>query len=388
MNGIKRLGLDKINGLGLNNNRADNFQKTLSIKFISAREDDKNYNLTFEVSQNNLTKYDATIFVEEMNATNETAVPITKITLSKSPTTTVYAWFPKDTVFNKYRWQSGFSYQATISCDGASAITEEFKLKFETKKVQELVLVDVVCPKLTLTADQKNEFIATVFCETGLGEWELREIGWVYFNLVSDLKFETALDRSSAHGQENIWYKSCMCYITNKVKFKNVEAPKSYQDNKAAFGEKTFGDFVDSNIFKNNYKLKIDTLKVFIEKFMFISNPKQKYKGWYGQGDWADMLIIDGRDNGKWHKAREYWFLQLTGEVTKKYVQILPSKAKNKLTNLTRRGENSTSFIYDENSIIKYFKDNPNKLPEINNIRSFKKDNADNQTFNLNFYLK
>ena len=384
MNGVKRLGLHKINGLGLENNGND---KTLSIKFISATADDKNYNLDFEITASNLSIDKATIYVEEMNFINESAVPLTNVIINPNGKQNITVSFSKDKKFNKYFWQSGYSYQATINCDGQSASTEEFEMRIEKKKTQELVLVDVVCPKLNLTADQKNEFIATVFCETGLGEGELREIGWVYFNLVSDLKFETALDRSSAHRQENIWYKSCMCYITNKMKFKDVEAPKSYQNNPMTFGEKTFGDFVDSKIFKNNYKSKIDILKDFIEKFMFISNPKQKYKGWYGQGDWADMLIIDGRDNGKWHKARQYWFLQLKGEVTKKFVEILPSKTKNKLTNLTKRSENSTSFIYDEDRIIKYFNDNPNKLPEINNITSFKTDNP-NGTFNLNFYLK
>ena len=133
MNGIKRLGLDKINGLGLNNNRADNFQKTLSIKFISASVDDKNYNLVFEVSQNNLKKFDATIFVEEVNATKETVVPKTKITLSKSPATRVNAWFSRDTVFYKYFWKSGTLYQATITCDGVSASTKEFRIEASDK---------------------------------------------------------------------------------------------------------------------------------------------------------------------------------------------------------------------------------------------------------------
>ena len=48
-------------------------EKTLSIKFMSCSADDSNYNLTFEVIQTDLTNSIATIYVEEMNATNEEA---------------------------------------------------------------------------------------------------------------------------------------------------------------------------------------------------------------------------------------------------------------------------------------------------------------------------
>ena len=162
MNGIKRLGLDKINGLGLNNNRADNFQKTLSIKFISASVDDKNYNLVFEVSQNNLKKFDATIFVEEVNATKETVVPKTKITLSKSPATRVNAWFSRDTVFYKYFWKSGTLYQATITCDGVSASTVDFRLSDFLIKAPETAAMSngkCLCKKNIFTADDVRKIV-------------------------------------------------------------------------------------------------------------------------------------------------------------------------------------------------------------------------------------
>ena len=116
----------------------DDKLKTLSIKFISCISDDKNYNLSFEVYQSGLKKFDATIYVEEMNATNETAVPKTKVKLSSKQKTNIVVSFSKTKEFDHYYWQSGFGYQATITCDGVSAETDEFKLKCASaeKKVE------------------------------------------------------------------------------------------------------------------------------------------------------------------------------------------------------------------------------------------------------------
>ena len=104
-------------------------EKTLSIKFMSCSADDSNYNLKFEISQTNLKKFDATIFVEEMNATNEIAIPKTKVKLSSNKKTSITVSFSKSKEFDRYLWQSGFVYQATIVCDEITGKTNEFQLK-------------------------------------------------------------------------------------------------------------------------------------------------------------------------------------------------------------------------------------------------------------------
>lgn len=103
--------------------------KSLSIKFVSCSSDDENFNLTFEVSATNLKSNKAKIFVEEMNASNETAIPKTNVEINANGKKNITVSFSKDKEFDKYIWQDGFVYQATITCDGESAETEEFELK-------------------------------------------------------------------------------------------------------------------------------------------------------------------------------------------------------------------------------------------------------------------
>ena len=48
--------------------------KTLTVKYISSSSDDKNIYLTFEITTPILKNTKAVIFVQEVNATNETAI--------------------------------------------------------------------------------------------------------------------------------------------------------------------------------------------------------------------------------------------------------------------------------------------------------------------------
>ncbi|MDO5656396.1 MAG: hypothetical protein Q4G27_09685 [Flavobacteriaceae bacterium] len=388
MHGIQKIG--KVKRLGLGNDEKVYGNKSLSVRFVSCNLDNENFNLTFEVEAYNLNADKAILYVGENEVFGSEEAVTTNVTINPNGRRRVIASFSRNKTFSWSWFEGDFEFIATISCDGLSHTSDEFKLKCAKAQakssINDLPLKEVICPPLNLTVEQKNEFIATVFCESGLGEWELREVGWIYFNLVSDLKFQTALNRSSAHKEENIWYKTCMCYITNKVKYKNDQAPKYAQVATDWFGEETYGDFVDSDIFNRNYKSRIDKLRNYIEQYIFSSTPRQKYKGWYGQGYWGDMMIIDGRDNGKWHKARQYYWLQLSGRVSKKYVQILISKNRGKTKKLRNNWENNTTFIFDENSIIEYFEKNPSMLPKINDIKSFVIHN-DDKTFDLNFNL-
>ena len=111
----------------------DKQDKSFSIKYVSSSSDDKNIYLTFEITQSNLKKFDAIIFVQEMNATNEVAIN-KKIKLQNSKTQKITVSFLRQKEFDKFPWQDGFVYQATITCDSFSAQTLEFKLKFEKEK--------------------------------------------------------------------------------------------------------------------------------------------------------------------------------------------------------------------------------------------------------------
>lgn len=133
MNTIKALGIPKIKALGLNNLQGlENLDKYLSIKYLSCDKDDKFIYLHFEVVAKKLRKGNAKVFVQEMNAINEFAVPPSNIKIVNEKNY-LKARYPKDTEFDRYSWQDGFVFQATITCDGLSANTEEFKLKFSNQ---------------------------------------------------------------------------------------------------------------------------------------------------------------------------------------------------------------------------------------------------------------
>ncbi len=131
MNKIQALGIPKIKALGLGSSRdiVNLQQKNITIKYISSTIDEKVINLSFVVTQTNLTKFNAKVFVQEMNATNEVAVnkivPLKNVKEQQIPVS-----FNKDKELDRYNWQDGFLFQATITCDGVSGETEEFPLKF------------------------------------------------------------------------------------------------------------------------------------------------------------------------------------------------------------------------------------------------------------------
>ena len=130
MNKIHTLGIPKIKALGLGSSKniENPQQKSITIKYISSTIDEKNINLKFIVRQANLTKFNSKIFVQEMNKTNEVAVNQI-VPLKNVSEQSITVSFNKDKEFDKYIWQDGFVYQATITCDGVSDEADEFKLK-------------------------------------------------------------------------------------------------------------------------------------------------------------------------------------------------------------------------------------------------------------------
>lgn len=118
-----------VNPLEKQQNKIEEKKGLLSIKYQSSTADGQNIYLTFEISQSQLKVFEAKIFVQEMNATNEIAVN-KSITLKNAKTQKVTVSFLKTMVFDQYFWQSALSFQATITVDNLSAKTNEFKLKF------------------------------------------------------------------------------------------------------------------------------------------------------------------------------------------------------------------------------------------------------------------
>lgn len=142
--------------------------KTLTIRFVSYNYDLSNYYLTFEIYAKNLNSYDAVIFVQEMNANNEIAVPRERIKLKENDKTIWTVSFPRTKKFDKFPWQDGFEYMGTIECDSLSKDTAEFSLKNATKG-----------NKTTKDNNRKKENDKdkdTCFCNRDFTEQELKNI--------------------------------------------------------------------------------------------------------------------------------------------------------------------------------------------------------------------
>jgi hypothetical protein len=93
----------------------------------------------------------------------------------------------------------------------------------------------------------------------------------------------------------------------------------------------------------------------FMLKYIFAAKPVTKYNDWYGQGNTTDMNINEGKYSKPWYMARQYYWLQKMGKVNNNYVK--------KLFDFEH-----ASYLYDTNSIEKYFDQNPNKLPKPHEI--------------------
>ncbi|MCZ8144590.1 hypothetical protein [Flavobacterium sp.] len=105
-------------------------KKALAITFTSCNTDDKNFNLTFQITGKNLKRNNAKIYVGEKEVFgSEEAVPATSVIINANGKVNVTVSFSKEKTFSKTWFEGDFEYIAEISCDGLSAETNEFRLK-------------------------------------------------------------------------------------------------------------------------------------------------------------------------------------------------------------------------------------------------------------------
>ena len=132
--------------------------KKLKIIYNSSTIDEDKIYLKFTITTPSLKSSTATIFVEEMNADNEIAIPKTVITGIKSNlNNSCTLSFDKNKIFNRYTFQDKFSFQATITIDGLSAQSDEFELKFE--KTESGKEEKCLCKKSAWTADDLRNIV-------------------------------------------------------------------------------------------------------------------------------------------------------------------------------------------------------------------------------------
>lgn len=221
MSTIKALGIQKIKALGLNNTEGiDNSQqKSLSIIYKSCSKDDKFIYLNFEIETKNLKKGSTTIFVQEMNATNEFAVPPYNLNVQSNGKTNVKTSFPINKKFDRYSWQEGFVYQATVTCDGLSEKTEEFKLVFSNQATKS----------------------KTCFCNRGITSDELK-------NIIIELRKQEV-------------------YIENGKLVRDTKGSPILKNGKKQFVDITMYDELHEDLFNLDYPEKLNASEANFNKF-------------------------------------------------------------------------------------------------------------------------
>ncbi|OYQ47148.1 glycoside hydrolase family protein, partial [Flavobacterium aurantiibacter] len=94
----------------------------------------------FKISTPNVPTGKATLYVEEVQATNETAIKAS-IQLKSNQENVVEVKYTQGTTFDLFLWQDDLLFRATLSCDGLSAKTGEFKLKYVMDRNNEPLLL-------------------------------------------------------------------------------------------------------------------------------------------------------------------------------------------------------------------------------------------------------
>lgn len=227
-----------------------------------------------------------------------------------------------------------------------------------TKEKAITPLTEKTYSALNLTDKQKAQFKATVLSETAHGLTGLYEIAWVYFSRIKDMGWTKAMNGSAAFSQKNSNYRLWMYYLGEGDEYKDY----NYQ------GNGKLSSYIKNNQwFTGRIEPRGKAYMEWLEKVPnpLSSSPKNKYGGWHGQGYWRDLNLNPSAGKGdQWYMAREYYLLQVEKKVSKQYVVLLEA------TNADG-GKDETSFIFDVNAIQKFFKDNPSKLPDPDDVKKY-----------------
>lgn len=209
---------------------------------------------------------------------------------------------------------------------------------------------------ISLTALQKAELTATVMAESNRGDYDQREIVWVYINLIRKHGFSSGMNNSSAYKGKNDWFKAFMVALGEGEKYrsekisKNTQKWMQVQDGRTTRTARNIGEYVDKNeYFRIQAKEKLLKMNDFVLTALNNqdSNP---YPDFTGQGYYQDLNNVNNMGD-YWHSIRQYYILWQEGKVKGTYMKVLGSGI-------------SATFIFDTDRILQYFDKNPDKIPK------------------------
>ena len=122
--------------------------KSLTLKYQNCDSAENNIFLNFEVTASGLSVFDAEIGVKEIDVwDNATLIPKTKVTINPNGTKTVRVSYDKKRTkgWSKTIFEGDFDFVATITCDGLSAKTEEFRIDCKAKAINSNVSILPSC---------------------------------------------------------------------------------------------------------------------------------------------------------------------------------------------------------------------------------------------------
>ncbi|WP_294288640.1 hypothetical protein [uncultured Chryseobacterium sp.] len=353
MSTVKALGLpNKIKALGLGDSKLNKIEEAFgNLPTIAFKEEPD-----IEVGKKSLIQF----LISGSSRWGKNDISIEIINENKELTFTTLKWTNVD---------YGFTMRTNITSKKPGKFTINFKAnnKYTNSLILEAKYKTLENPKLVndtkinYSEEQKAQMIATVYGESSRDENLCVNIPWIYYNLTKKLGFEKGMKRSSFYtdrdGKKSVYvgemYKVCMYYLGQGNQF---------AENKMVNGTKIKDFCIDSNKnFRNSYKHYIDIIRNYFNHHIFdaenIINP---YYKWEGQGYWRDMNIrVNNGDKIKWAKASQYFHLQKKGYVNQRFVKEIIAfdhEDKNK--------KDGTTYLCDDISIEKYFKDNPKNLPK------------------------
>jgi hypothetical protein len=192
-----------------------------------------------------------------------------------------------------------------------------------------------------LPPDVRRHLAATVLAEAAEGQDD--DVAWVYLTLVTLAKGEAGLRNSAAFRRKSIMYRIWL-YLLGEQTYARDRLPDSGQfaDNKG----QSIRDYCEKNPWMASHARPRATRMAARIDDMLADPSANPYPGWTRQGSLDDFNSVSSPGDLSWKKARAYWWLQDRGEVTERYVKMLPAGQW-------------TQFLFNITAIDAYFRNHP-----------------------------
>lgn len=191
------------------------------------------------------------------------------------------------------------------------------------------------------TPDLRRKLAATVLAESGIGQED--EVRWIYLTLVTRARGEEGLKRSSAYSGPGFRYRLFL-YTPGDPIYGATPLPagKDYR------GYDYVADYATNNPWWQTHgRPRAERLRGMVDE-MIAAPGENQHPGSTGQGSLNDFNNVSNQDIS-WKRARAYFWLQESGEVSDIWVKVLHGPL--------------TTVIFDADSIGAYYAEHP--LPDV-----------------------